>query len=105
VHTPAVPPGRSHVWHQYTIRVTGAAAVSREALMKELALAGIGCGLYYPRLMHDYNCYRGHPQIAADATPNAERIAAEVLSLPVHQHLTPVDLDRIISAVREVFGA
>lgn len=103
--TPSVPAGRSHVWHQYTIRITPDAPVSREILVKHLERAGVGYGLYYPRLMHDYDCYAGHPQIVVDPTPRAARVTGEVLSLPVHQHLLPTELDRIVSAVREAFHA
>jgi perosamine synthetase len=105
VSTPSVPAGRTHVWHQYTIRVGAGAAVSRDDLAKRLELAEIGFGLYYPRLMHHYDCYAGHPQIVDEPTPVAQQIAGEVLSLPVHQHLTTGDVDRVISTVREIFGA
>lgn len=103
--TPAVPAGRRHVWHQYTVRVGEDAPITRDELTKYLEQAGVGSGLYYPRLMHHYECYRGHPQIAGDATPVAERIAAQVVSLPVHQWLTAADLDRIVAAVRGAFSA
>ncbi|GIH13970.1 DegT/DnrJ/EryC1/StrS family aminotransferase [Rugosimonospora africana] len=102
--TPGVPAGRGHVWHQYTIRVTPEAPIDREDLAKKLEQARIGYGLYYPRLMHDYDCYRGHPQITVDPTPVAAQITTEVLSLPVHQNLTPSQLDRIVGTVREAFN-
>lgn len=103
--TPVVPAGREHVWHQYTVRVTPEAGLTRDELVKELERAGVGSGLYYPRLMHDYDCYRGHPGIVADPTPRAQQVASEVLSLPVHQHLRQADLDRIIAGVRRALGA
>lgn len=101
---PTVPAGRSHVWHQYTVRVQ-ASVGGRDRLAEHLAQRGIGTGLYYPRLMHHYDCYAGHPQIGRDPTPRAEQIATEVLSLPVHQHLSAADLDRIVGAVREAVSA
>jgi dTDP-4-amino-4,6-dideoxygalactose transaminase len=51
--------------------------------------------------MHDYDCYRTHPQVVVDPTPNAAAACTEVLSLPVHPHLTAADCDRIVTAVRE----
>jgi dTDP-4-amino-4,6-dideoxygalactose transaminase len=93
--------GRRHVWHQYTVRITADAPLTREALSKYLAAAGIGSGLYYPALMHEYECYAGHPQIVVDPTPMAARVTGEVLSLPVHQYLSATDLDRIVATVRE----
>jgi dTDP-4-amino-4,6-dideoxygalactose transaminase len=103
--TPVEVPGRRHVWHQYTVRVTDEAPLTRDALAASLRDAGIGCGLYYPALMYDYDCYAGHPGIVADPTPLAARITGQVLSLPVHQHLCDADLDRIIEAVRRAFNA
>jgi dTDP-4-amino-4,6-dideoxygalactose transaminase len=102
--TPSVPAGRRHVWHQYTVRITPQAPITREILSKELEGAAIGYGFYYPRLMYDYDCYAGHPQITVDPTPNAAQITTEVLSLPVHQNLTPAQLERIVSVVREAFN-
>jgi dTDP-4-amino-4,6-dideoxygalactose transaminase len=103
--TPVVPEGRTHVWHQYTIRLTPDAPIGRDDLAKRLEQQGIGFGLYYPHLMHDYDCYRGHPQIAADPTPRAQQIVQEVLSLPVHQHLTRAEVDRVVAAVRGAHNA
>ncbi|MBT8224865.1 MAG: DegT/DnrJ/EryC1/StrS family aminotransferase [Dactylosporangium sp.] len=102
--TPTVPAGRTHVWHQYTIRVTEGAPVTRDELVKHLEHARIGFGLYYPSLMHDYPCYVDHPQVVADPTPAATAATAQVLSLPVNQFLSAGDLDRIIATVREIFG-
>jgi len=96
---PTVAPNRTHVFHQFTVRVLPGSACDRDALAKRLADLGIGTGIYYPRLVHDYDCYRDHPQIVADATPRAARAAEQVLSLPVHQHLDDHDIERIVTAV------
>ncbi len=101
---PTVEPGRGHVWHQYTVRVTQDAPIGRDALVEELTARGVGCGVYYPRTVYDYDCYRDHPRVVADPCPNAERVAAEVVSLPVHPKLTEADLDTVVATVREVFG-
>lgn len=105
LRTPQVPPGRTHVWHQYTVRVTHEAGLTRDDLAKRLEQAGIGYGLYYPRLMNDYECYQGHPRIIEDPTPRAAQCAGQVLSLPVHQHLAAGDVDRIVTSVRQAFNA
>ena len=66
---------------------------------------GIGSGIYYPRVVFDYDCYREHPLVdSTAAVPNAFRAAREVLSLPVHPHLTESDIDRIIEAVRKLLA-
>ena len=98
---PIEPTGRTHVYHQFTVRVGAEAACDRGQLAKRLEDAGVGSGIYYPRLMHDYDCYRDHPLVGKDETPRAASAAAEVLSLPVHQHLTDADVDQVVAAVRE----
>jgi perosamine synthetase len=102
---PEVPAGRTHVWHQYTVRVTAEAACTREGLAEALAARGIGTGVYYPRAVYDYDCYRTHPRVVLDPMPRAEEAGREVLSLPVHPQVSPADLDRIINGVREALGA
>jgi dTDP-4-amino-4,6-dideoxygalactose transaminase len=97
---PSTPERREHVYHQYTVRLRGA-SLSRDDLGDALASSGISTGIYYPRLMHDYPCYKGRPGVVVDETPNAAQIAEEVLSLPVHQLLTDGDLDRIVECTRK----
>jgi dTDP-4-amino-4,6-dideoxygalactose transaminase len=97
---PVEPPGRWHVYHQYTVRVTPAARRTRDELRWLLEANEIGCGVYYPRPVFDYPCFRDDPRIARSPTPMAARLAAEVLSLPVHPKLTAADLDRVIDTLR-----
>lgn len=101
---PPPPPGIAHVYHQFTVRVTEDAVVDRDRFVAALAERGVGSGVYYPRVVFDYDCYREHPGVVADAVPNAARAAAQVASLPVHPHLCDEDLDTIVTAVRQVLG-
>jgi len=100
VRVPAELPGRSHVWHQYTVLITDESARDRDEVAQVLAQRGVGSGVYYPRVVHDYDCYRGHPQVVADPAPVAQRVAQRCLSLPVHQYLTGDEIDEIVAAVR-----
>lgn len=103
-----IPPrqldGRRHVWHQYTIRVTPDAGVTREELVARLGERGITAGIYYPRLVFDYDPYRGRPDVVVESYPVAERVVTEVVSLPVHPHLRRDDLDRISGSIAEIVG-
>ena len=100
---PQVGAGRRHVFHQYTVRLTPDARLDRDTFAKELEQRGIGSGVYYPRVVFDYECYRDHPLVEVNAdVPNACRAAAEVLSLPVHTGLAAADLERIVEAVRSL---
>jgi perosamine synthetase len=102
---PCVPLGRTSVWHQYTVMITPQARLTRDAVMQQLQEAGVGCGVYYPYAAYDYDCFRSHPQIRWETCPHAETAAAQVLSLPVHQHLSDSDLDQIVTTVRRVMSA
>lgn len=102
---PRAMPGRHHVWHQYTVLVEDGARLTRDELIAELTKAGVGCGIYYPKLVFDYDCYRDHPQVVADESPVAADVVRRCVSLPVHHHLSGGDLDRIVSTVTNLMGA
>jgi len=95
-------PGRGHVWHQYTVLLPE--GVDRMAFVEELGREGVGSGVYYPKPVYDYDTYRDRPDVIVSDTPVAEAAAARCVSLPVHQHLQPGDVDTIATAVRKVLG-
>jgi len=97
---PRVGDEATSVWAQYTIRL---APGRRDALAAALKRQGIPTGIYYAKPLHRQAAYRDFP-VAAGGTPVAERLAEEVISLPIHAYLeTPVQ-DRIIAAVRDALG-
>lgn len=103
---PSVRVGDDHVWHQYTVRIETGAHRDRAGVTEVLAERGVGFGVYYPRNVYDYPVYREHPRVHVDDSllEVSARVAGEALSLPVHEHLTSSDLDRIASAVREALA-
>jgi len=104
VQVPAELPGRSHVWHQFTVLLSADADVSRDEVAAGLLERGVGAGIYYPRPVYDYGCYRDHPRVLIEPVPIAESVASRCLSLPVHQHLTPAEIEQIIEAVGAVMA-
>lgn len=94
---PAVAPGRSHVWHQYSLQVTGAFPLSRDELMAHLRERGIGCAVHYPVALSRQPYYAG-----AVACPVAEALAASVLSIPVHPNVTDEARAYVCDAINEV---
>jgi perosamine synthetase len=94
--------GRRHVWHQFTVLLTDQAPVDREEFVAKLAERGVGSGVYYPKLVHDYDCYRDNPQVVSSEVPVATSVAERVVSLPVHPKLSGDDLDTIVAGVRDV---
>lgn len=99
LRVPHEPPGYRHVFHQYTVRVPG----QRAALARHLAAHGIASRVYYPHLVPHTPAYR-HRGLDG-RYPCAERLAGEVLSLPVHPGLEPGDIAAIVEAVRAFPGA
>jgi dTDP-4-amino-4,6-dideoxygalactose transaminase len=98
---PDIPADRTHVWHQYTLRILGDAAGGRDEFCSRLTRARIGNGIYYPKLMHDYACYADNAQVIIDDTPLARAMTTQVVSIPVHPGLSKSDLSRIVAACRE----
>ena len=104
--TPVELPGRRHVWHQYTLLVTPAAAVDRDVLLVRLAARGVGSAIHYPIALTDVPIFRDHPLVVVTAdVPVARRCARQVLSIPVHQHLAPGDVAHIVASVRYALGS
>jgi dTDP-4-amino-4,6-dideoxygalactose transaminase len=97
VVVPQVMAGADHVYHQFTIRVP---AGQRDAMLEHLKENEIGCGVYYPVPVHQQNYYTkdlGYSQ----SLPVTEKLAQEVLSLPVHPALGPADLEQVVDAVNQ----
>ena len=97
---PYVRPNAKHVFHQYTVRITGDFAVSRDELRKRLVDRGIGAEVYYPLPVHKQPFYKSLGY--ADHLPNSEKAAKEVLSLPVHPSLTKEDLENVVRAIQDI---
>ncbi|MGI8682210.1 MAG: DegT/DnrJ/EryC1/StrS family aminotransferase [Mycobacteriales bacterium] len=105
LRVPGQLPGRGHVWHQFTVLVTEESPVTRDEFAERLRKRGVGCGIYYPRVVFDYDCYRDSPRVRASDVPVATAAAARAVSLPVHPRLTEDDLGTVIDVVREVLKA
>ena len=83
--------GAHHVYHHFTVR-----APRRAELVARLEAAGIGSAVYYPRPLHEQPAYT---RWARGRLPEAERAAAEVLSLPVHPWLTDDEIERVAAVL------
>jgi dTDP-4-amino-4,6-dideoxygalactose transaminase len=99
VAVPVVAEGNTSVWAQYTLRVP-----NRDSLAAALKAKGIPTAIYYPKPLHQQTAYCKFP-CAGNGVPVSERLAGEVLSLPMHPYLEEAVQDRIITAVREALGA
>ncbi len=95
---PSRVPYSTHVFHQYTLRVIG---TNRDTLRNALAEAGIPAMIYYPVPLHLQKAYQDARYQEGDF-PIAEKLAACVLSLPMHTCLDNEQLDYIIQTVNSL---
>jgi dTDP-4-amino-4,6-dideoxygalactose transaminase len=97
---PDVDEGEAHVWHLYVVRVPGA---DRDAVVGKLNAAGIGAGIHYPTPVHLTPAF-AHLGHGRGSFPHAERAAEEILSLPLHPHLTADQQQRVVDALAGALG-
>ena len=95
VETPVIHEGSTCVWAQYTIRVR-----NRDRVAAKLKEQGIPTAIYYPIPLHRQVAYKKYPT-APGGLPESERVAQDVISLPMHPYLTEADQGKIINAVRD----
>jgi dTDP-4-amino-4,6-dideoxygalactose transaminase len=91
VIAPVDAAGAHHVYHHFTVRTA-----RRADLASRLAAEGIGSAVYYPRPLHEQPAYA---RWARGRLPEAERAAAEVLSIPVHPWLRDDEIEKVASAL------
>ena len=97
VRVPEVPEGLTSVWAQYTVRLPP--GVDRDAVAARMKAAGVPTAVYYAKPLHRQTAYRGYP-VAGNGLPVSDRLAGEVLSLPMHPYLDERVQDRIVAALR-----
>jgi dTDP-4-amino-4,6-dideoxygalactose transaminase len=97
VDVPKVSDGSTSVWAQYTVRLP--AGCNRDALATRLKAEGIPTAVYYAKPLHLQTAYRDYP-VAGNGLPVTERLAGEVLSLPMHPYLDAVIQDRVAAAIK-----
>jgi len=95
--TPTEAEWAHHVYHLYVVRST-----RRDELFKYLKEKGIGCGIHYPIPCHLQKAMKKYGYKEGDL-PQTEKIAKEVLSLPMHPHLREDDTLRVVKTIREFY--
>lgn len=93
-------PWSTHIFHQYTLRVLDG---RRDALRAFLQERGIPAMVYYPKPLHLQPAYQD-PAYPEGSFPHAERLAKEVLSLPMHPFLSEDQVAFIGETVRSFFS-
>jgi len=98
VTLPPEPAGAKHTYHQFTIRVP-----ERDRLQAHLRERGIATRIYYPIPLHLQPCFASLGYRKGDF-PVSERLAGEVLSLPIFPGITEEQIERVAAAVREFYA-
>jgi dTDP-4-amino-4,6-dideoxygalactose transaminase len=99
---PAYP--HLHAWHLYTPLINpDAARMDRDAFMQGMKDRNIGTGLHY-RAVHLYPYYREQFGFKRGDFPVAETISDRIVSLPLFPLMTDADQDRVIAAMKDLFG-
>lgn len=94
-----VPAARStHAWHQFVVRTP-----RRDQACAALQAARIGFGIHYPQPIHTMPAYKFLGYRSGDL-PHTERLANEILSLPMFPGLREDEIERVIATLRRVFS-
>jgi dTDP-4-amino-4,6-dideoxygalactose transaminase len=85
---------RTHAWHIYAVRVP-----HRDQVLARLLERGIGAAIHYPLPLHLHGAlaHLGH---SPGRFPEAERAAAELLSLPIYPEITAAQQARVAEELR-----
>lgn len=95
---PPMDKDKRSVYHRYVVR-----SPRRDELMKYLQSQGIGVGIQYPTPLHNQIAWKekGYGEYHL---PTAERVAQEILSIPMYPELRQEEVEYVIANVKEFFS-
>ncbi|MFO0555093.1 MAG: DegT/DnrJ/EryC1/StrS aminotransferase family protein [Polyangiaceae bacterium] len=98
------PEGDRHAYHLFVVRLSTARGTpDRETMIGALRARNVGFSVHFIPL-HTMSHYKERWPDAGRELPVTERIADELLSLPLYPGMTSSDVDRVTTAVRSAFG-
>ena len=92
---PYVAEDAKHVYHVYAVRIQ-----NRDAILKYLADENIYCGIHYPVPVHLQTAY-SKMGVENNRLKVSERVASELLSLPMFPELTDEQQIRVRDKIQE----
>jgi len=99
----AETPGGEHAYHLFCVRVSPEAfGMDRDALGSALKESGVASAVHYPRGLHQQPVFVD--MYGSEFLPETERLAQEILAIPVHHGLSDSDPHRIVDALWEIRG-
>lgn len=101
VEIPVVPEGYVSSWAQYTIKSS-----ERDRIKDNLGKAGIPSMIYYQKCIHQQTVFSqtGIPFVATMNLDRSEKLAREVLSLPMHPYLEKESIDAVCDSIKSILG-
>jgi dTDP-4-amino-4,6-dideoxygalactose transaminase len=87
---PAVAPWAEPVWHAFVVR-----SRARDRLQRHLATAGVATAVHYPKPPAEHACF----SMPNDGNEGANRLAKEVLSLPIGPELDDDQLEHVVASM------
>lgn len=95
IQYPVEPQWSKSVYHLYVIHTK-----NREQLQQFLNDRNISTGLHYPLPLHFQQAYK-HLEYTKDAFPVSEKLAAELISLPMFPELSEEQQHLIVNSIKE----
>ena len=90
--------GEGHIYHLYVIKVDDSCAINRQQLQEELTAVGIQNGIHYPIPCHLQPAFT-HLGYQAGDFPHAEKLAQQILSLPMYPGLNNSQVQEVVAAI------
>lgn len=95
VVTPVVKADRTHVYQTYAVRVP-----NRDKVMEKMQAKGVGVLIHYPIPLHLQEAYKELGYKKGDF-PVAEKVAGDILSLPMFPHMVREQVERVVQVLKE----
>ncbi len=96
--------GRGHVYHLYVIKVDDSCTQKRQQIQEQLTAAGIQTGIHYPIPCHLQPAFTNLGYQVGDF-PQAERLANQILSLPMYPGLSNSQIREVVTAIASTLSS
>lgn len=87
--------------HLYVIEVL---AISRDKFIKQMGDLGIGTSVHFIPI-HTFSYYHDHYKTGVKSLPVTEKVASNIVSLPLYPDMSRGDVRRVVNAIRELVAA
>ncbi|AFZ27960.1 putative PLP-dependent enzyme possibly involved in cell wall biogenesis [Cylindrospermum stagnale PCC 7417] len=93
-----------HIYHLYVVKVDDSCALERQQIQAQLTAAGIQTGIHYPIPCHLQPAFTNLGYQQGDF-PQAEKLAKQILSLPMYPGLTSSQVKEVVAAIASTFSS